>query len=199
MKPRAGNIDRFCSKLSQSDIKRLVKLPCEHKCITTHNYVTLSTGQGQDQVTKGHQNKTKLFRAWGTCFIATFARIIKKSKPFCNPTPCKSVTENGQVNLGSHKVKLLNWYFRIRNVCFWMSLFSGFQKCHFSLCARSRNAPNSSLKKCRHQRIRFSAIWLPTIDITTWNWACLKSRDGSATYIPFFLIFGIFWILTSVL
>ena len=32
----------------------------------------------------------------------------------------------------------------------------------------------------------FFAICLPTIDITTWNWACLKSRDGSATYIPFF-------------
>ena len=123
-----------------------------------------------------------LFRAWGTCFIATFARRIKKSKPFCNPTPCKSVTEN----LGSHKIKFLNWYFRIRNVCFWTSLIFGFQKSYFSFCARSIIAPNSSLKKWRHQRILFFAICLPTIDITIWKWACLKSRDGSATYIPFF-------------
>ena len=37
MKPRAGNIDSFCSKLSPSNLKGLVKMPCEHKCHT--NYV----------------------------------------------------------------------------------------------------------------------------------------------------------------
>ena len=36
MKPRVGNIDSFCSKLSQSDLKGLLKIPCEHKCNTKH-------------------------------------------------------------------------------------------------------------------------------------------------------------------
>ena len=50
MKPRAGDIHIFCSKLSQSNLKWLLKIPCDISA-------TLSTGQGQGQVTKGHQNQ----------------------------------------------------------------------------------------------------------------------------------------------
>ena len=32
LKPRAGNIDSFCSNISQNSLKGLVRIPCEHKC-----------------------------------------------------------------------------------------------------------------------------------------------------------------------
>ena len=39
--------------------------------------------------------------------------------------------------------------------CFRTSLLLVFQKCHFYFCSMSINAQNRSLKKMRHQRIRF--------------------------------------------
>ena len=47
---RAGDINIFCSKLSQSNLKWLLNIPYDIS-------VTLSTGQGQGQVTKGRQNQ----------------------------------------------------------------------------------------------------------------------------------------------
>ena len=97
-KPRAGNIDSFCLKLSQSNLKGLVKIPCEHKCHTKY-------GSGSRS---GHERSPEskiLFRTCGIWFIVTSAHRIQKSKPFCNLTPCKSTTEEDQVNPGSHKVK----------------------------------------------------------------------------------------------
>ena len=49
MNPRAGDIENFCLKLSQSDLKGLMT-------ILVSISVKLSTGQGKGQVTKGHQN-----------------------------------------------------------------------------------------------------------------------------------------------
>ena len=63
--------------------------------------VIISTGQGQGQVTKGHErspNLKILFWPCDTCFLGTFARRVEKSKPFCNLTPKKSTIEKGQVN-----------------------------------------------------------------------------------------------------
>ena len=139
MKPRDCNIDSFCSKISESNLKGLVKIPCEHKCHTTYRSGSRS----------GHERSPESknpFLACGTLFIVTFARIIQKLMLFCNLKPCKSKTETCQVNPGSYNVKLSNWYFRIIYVCFWTSLISGFQKCHFCLYAMSRNARNRSLK-----------------------------------------------------
>ena len=86
----------------------------------------LSTGQGQGQVTKCHERSQEskiLFRmsidqikrddSFSNehmiysyfCTYNFFARIIKKSRPFCNLTPYKPTTEKGRVNPGSHKVK----------------------------------------------------------------------------------------------
>ena len=120
--------------------------------------VILSTGQGQGQVTKGHErspNSKILFWACGTCFLGTFARRFQKSKPFCNLTPKSQRKRRVRSTLGSQKVKFSNRYFWIKNMCFWTSLISGFQKCHFYYSPMSRNGPNHSLKKWRHQRIRF--------------------------------------------
>ena len=152
MMSRAGNIDSSCSQLSQSNVKGLLNIPCEISVI-------LSTGQGQGQVTKGHERSPKskiLFRACSTWFMVTFARRIKKSKAICNLTSCKSTTKNGRVNPGSCKVKFWNsFFFKIKYGCFWTSLISEFQKCHFYFCAMYRNASIRSLKKWRHQRLRF--------------------------------------------
>ena len=90
MKPRAGNIDSFCSELSHSNLKGLLIYPVRISDI-------LSTGQGPGELTKAHQNKKKILRACGIRFGVTLARRIKKLKPFCNLTPCKSTTEKGQV------------------------------------------------------------------------------------------------------
>ena len=54
-KPSADNIDSVCSKLGQSNLKELVKIPCEHKC---HAKYGLGS---QGQVTKGHQNQKSFF------------------------------------------------------------------------------------------------------------------------------------------
>ena len=132
MKPWSGNVDSFCSKFKQSDLKGLEDT-CEHNCHAKYGSESRS----------GHERSSKskvLFRACGTWF--TFAHRNQKSTPFCNLSPCKK----GQVNRGSHKVKFLNLYFQIKNVRFWTSLISGFHKCHFHFCARSRSAQNCSFK-----------------------------------------------------
>ena len=54
MKPRAGNIDSFCSELSHSNLKGLLIYPVRISDI-------LSTGQGPGELTKAHQNKKKIF------------------------------------------------------------------------------------------------------------------------------------------
>ena len=109
MKPGAGNIDRFCSKLSQSNLKWLVKIPYEHKYHTKYRSVSRSGHGGHER----SPNSKILSRAGCLWFIFTFARIIQKSKPFCNLTPCKSTTEKGQVNLVSHKVKFSKWHLQM--------------------------------------------------------------------------------------
>ena len=42
-----GEIDSSCSKLGQSDVKELVKVPCRYRCHTMH-------GSRSGQVTEGH-------------------------------------------------------------------------------------------------------------------------------------------------
>ena len=143
MKPRTRNIDCFCSKLIQSNMKGLLKIPCEHKCHTNYR-------PGEGQVTKDHErspNSKTLFRACGACFLGTFARRIRKSKPFCNLTPKSQRKRRIRSTPGSHEVKFSTWYFWTKRTCFWTSLISEFQKCHLYHCPMSRNAPNRILKK----------------------------------------------------
>ena len=113
-KPRAGNIDIFCSKFSQSNTKGLLK-----PRVPVSKSVILSTGQGHGQAKKGHKGQRKVtrikkivFRSCGTRYIVIFTRRNQKSKPYCNLTPCKSTIKEDQVNPGSHEVKFSNSYFR---------------------------------------------------------------------------------------
>ena len=46
MKPGAGNNDSFCSKLSQGDLKGIVKTPCEHKIHTKNGPGSGSGSEG---------------------------------------------------------------------------------------------------------------------------------------------------------
>ena len=148
---RAGNIDSFCWNISQNSLKGLVKIPCEHKCHSKY-------GSGSRS---GHERSPEsFFRACSTWFMVFFERRIQNSKPFSNLTPCKSTTGKGQVNPGSKKVKFSNWYFRIKNACFWTSLISGFQNVHFYFCAKSKNAQNHCLKSDVINEYGFGAICL---------------------------------------
>ena len=182
MKPRTVNIDSFCSKLSQSNLKGLFKMLCEHKCHTKY-------GSGSRSGHERSPDSKMIFLACGTRFMVTFARRIQKSRPFCNLTPGKSATEKSQVNPGSFKVKFSNQHFWTKHVCFWTSLLSRFPKCHDHFCGMTRNAQNRSCKnwrkKCK-KRMRFCAICLPKIDISTWNLACYMPRHGSRTYCTVF-------------
>ena len=131
------------------------------------------------KVTKIKQN-----RACYIWFIVTFSSRIQKSKPFCNLTPCKTTTEKGQVNLGSHKVKFLNWCFGIKE-CVILSQFGlRFQKCH-SFCAMSRNAQNCTLKN----ESEFWAICLPKKGYIKRKFGTPDVQAGFATQIPVFQIF----------
>ena len=157
--------------------------------------VILSTCQGQCQVTKGHErspNSEILFRAYGSYFLITFARRVQKSTPFCNLTTRKSATEKGQVNPGSRMFKFSIWYFLTKKKCFWTSLTSGFQKCHFYFGAMSRNAPNRSLKNDVINGNGFWYICLPKICISTWNFAYYIPRHGSTTNCRFLKLW-FFW------
>ena len=129
----------------------------------------LSTGQGQGQVTKGHQNQ-KLFSGHATHDLWLLLRLEFKNWGHFAIWPQEN---QRQVNSRSSEVKFSNWDFWIKNACFGVSLTSGFQKCHFYFCATSRNARNCNLKKWRHQRIRFFfAICQPILEILRWNFAC---------------------------
>ena len=52
MKPRAGKFGSFCLKLSQSNLKGLVKILCEQKCHTKHGSVSRSGHERSRKVTK---------------------------------------------------------------------------------------------------------------------------------------------------
>ena len=47
MRLTEGGIDSSCSKLGQSDLKELVKVPCAYRCHTMHKSMS-------GQVTEGH-------------------------------------------------------------------------------------------------------------------------------------------------
>ena len=154
--PRAGNIDSFCSKLFQSNVKGQVKIPYEHKCHTNYGSGSRS---GYERSWKVTQIKNS-FPGMQYMIYSHFARRIQNSRPFCNLTPRKSMTEKGQVSLGSHNVKFSNWYFRVKNVCFWTSFISGFRKRHFYSCAMSINSQNCSLKNDVINGYGFWAIYV---------------------------------------
>ena len=139
---RTGNIDCFCSKLGQSSLKGLLKIPCEHRCHTKY-------GSGQGLVRKGHEwspNSKFIFtQACGTCFVVNFASRIHKSRPFCNLTYWKSATEKIQVNPGSHKIKFSHWHF-LKKICVYEPDWSQDAKNAIFGIFMSRNAPNRSLK-----------------------------------------------------
>ena len=117
--------------------------------------------------------------------------LITMQKPVTYLFQKKAFGESKWVNLGLHKVKFSNWYFRIK-MCFWTSLASVFPKCRFYFCSICRTARKCSLKNDIINGHGFWAICLPKIDASTWNLAFQISRwYGSITYIP---VFWKFWV-----
>ena len=164
-----------------------MKIPCEHQCHTKY-------GSG---LRAGHERprrspKSKIyFRACYTWFIVDFARRIQKSRPFRNLTPYTSITEKGQVNLGSHKVKFSNSFFpkMKKNVFFWTSQISGFDKCHFYFCDSVIEILKIAVWTSDViNGYGFCAICLPKIETSNWNVACQMTRHGSTTCCMFFAI-----------
>ena len=115
----------------------------------------LSTGQGHGQVSKGHERppESKILFGHAVHLYSPLHVEFKHSSHFAIWL-CKSTTEKSQENPGSHKFKFSNRYFRVTNV-FLNQFCLKIQKCHFHFCAMPKNGQNLSLKKWRHQRIRY--------------------------------------------
>ena len=94
MKPRTGNIDCFCSKLTQSNMKGLLKILCEHKCHTKY-------GSG---LRSGHKRSRKVTKFKNTfldmrhMFSGHFCTYNSKIEAILQSDPKKSTKEKGQVN-----------------------------------------------------------------------------------------------------
>ena len=103
----------------------------------------------------------------------------------CNLTRCKSTTEKGRVNPGSHKVQF--------SILFeWKGVFLNqfnlrILKRPFYFCAMPSNAQNNGLKNDVINWYDFWVICLPKRDISTSNLACQMSRHSSTTCCLFFL------------
>ena len=87
--------------------------------------------------------------------MVIFARMIQKLRPFCNLTPCKPSTEEGQVNPGSHKVKFLNRYFWIKRCASEPDWSQDFKTMSFLILSDAKKCSKSHFEKWRHQRIWF--------------------------------------------
>ena len=160
IKSRSGKIDSLCSKLSQSDVKGLAKIAWKHEYAITHNPVILSRGQGQDQVMKGHQNQ-KLCFGLVEHDLQPLLHVLLKNRGHFTIWPHASEWQSRVRSTPGHRRSvLLRLVFSNKKWCFWIRLISGFHKFYFYFCAVSINAPPSSLKKRRHQRIRQFGLYV---------------------------------------
>ena len=179
-KPTAGNIDSFCSKLGQSNLKGQVKIPCEHKCHTKY-------GSGSRS---GHQRSRKFTRIkniflCGTWFIFTFESRIQKLRPFCNLTQCKSTAEKGRVTPRLHEIKSSNCFFD-KKLVFEPVRCQVSKKCHF-ISIRCLQMLKIKVWKMTSSTNMVFGPFLGQKYISTWNLACQMSRHGSITYCTFLI------------
>ena len=120
--------------------------------------VILRTGQGQGQVTKGHERSPKsqiLFRACDTWFMITF-HVNSKIEDILQSDSMKVNDKKGS---GQPRVIYLksNFQIHILNKKFvFLGVWSqDSKKCLFYFCAMSRNAENRSLKSAVINKWRF--------------------------------------------
>ena len=150
MKPRTSNTDCFCWKLTQSNMKGLLKIPCEHKYHTKY-------GSGSRSGHKGHvssPNSKILLRACGTCFLSTLTGRIKNRSYFAI-WPKKVNDSEGSGQLPSHirsnfEIGLLN-----KKVVFLNQFDLRIPKMSFSTVLCLKMLRIAIWKKWRHQRTRF--------------------------------------------
>ena len=144
MKPRTGNIDCFCSKVTQSNMKGLLKIPCEHKCHTKHGSGSMSGHKRSRKVTKFKNS----FLDMRHMFSRHFCTYNSKIEAILQSDPKKVNDREGSGQSSGHKRS--NFQIRIfepKNMCFETIFISGFQNCHLYYCPMSTNAPNHSLNK----------------------------------------------------
>ena len=127
MKPRAGNIDSICSKLGQHYLKVLLKIPCEHKCHTKYGWGPRSSHERSPETFFfGHAAHDVLIYSHFCTYSSKIEAILQSDSMRVNDSEGRERPRKP----GSHKVSFLNWSFRIeKNLRFWTSLISGFQKC----------------------------------------------------------------------
>ena len=143
-KPRAGNIDSFCSKLGQSNLKGLMKIPCEHKSHTKHGPGSTSGYERSRKVT-GIKNS---FSSMRHMIYSRFCTYNSKIEAMLQADTMHDNNRegSGQPRLTQGQIFELSC-FRKENVRFWTSLNSGFQKYYFYFCAMSRIAKNGKFEK----------------------------------------------------
>ena len=152
--------------------------------------VILSTGQGQGQVTKCHErspNSKILFRACGTCSLGTFARRIKKSKPFCNITPKKVNDREWSGQPLVTKGQVFKLAFLNKKKCVSEPFCSQDSKNGIFITIRCLEMLQITVWKSDVvNEYGYLAICLPEIGISAWNWACYMPRYASTIFYTFF-------------
>ena len=143
-KPRAGNIDSFCSKLGQSNLKGLMKIPCEHKSHTKH-------GSGSTSGYERSRKVTGIKNSFSSTRHMIYNRFCTYNSKIEAMLQADTMHDNnregsGQPRLTQGQIFELSC-FRIENVRFWTSLNSGFQKYHFYFFTMSRIAKNGKFEK----------------------------------------------------
>ena len=163
-KPRVGIIDSFCSKLGQSSLKGLVKIPCEHKCHTKR-------GSGSRS---GHEMSWKVTRIKNS-----FSGMRHMTY---SPTPRRDRERQRRVGsiTGHIRSKVRIVFFLNKKICVSQPAWSQNSKKNviLFLCDVYKCSKSSQFEKWRHPRIRFLGCMFAKIDIPSWNLACQMSRHG---------------------
>ena len=148
MKPRAGNIHRFCSKLSQSNLKGPVKIPCEHKC---HTKYRSGSGSGHERP----QKVTRFKNSFSGMRHTIYSHVCAWNSKIEAVLQSDSMQVNDREWSGQPRVTKVKYsIFSNKNVFVWTTLNSRFLKMPCLFLCHVKNAENCSLKKW------VSSIWI---------------------------------------
>ena len=205
VKPRGGNIDGFCSKPSQGNLKRLVKMPREHKCHTKYGSGSSSGYERSRKVTRIKHSFLGMRRMISS-HICTENSKIESDQKLCTSSEFRLFwlidikidsdyfviwinAVQRQRRVGSTPVtkdKMLD-YFRIK-MCVSEPLWSQNSKSDIFAVRCTECSKSQFGKKWSHQRIRFLGYIFAKITTSTWNLSCQMSRYIHITYWRFFFL-----------
>ena len=152
MKPKTGNIDYFWSKLTQSNMKGLLKIPCVHKCHTKYGSGSMSGHKRSRKVTKFKNS----FLGMRHMFSRHFCTYNSKIEAILQSDPKKVNDREGSAQPSGHK--RLNFQIGIFEPkrCVSEPVWSQDSKKVIFITVRYLKMLQITVwKKWRHQRIQF--------------------------------------------